>query len=135
MQSEYEQKHRISQVGSHHSFGDDEHYQSHIKSLELYGSDRIDLYHIMVRDVSLLHQEQLSGLRGRIIKSQQKVIEQKIYEQIKTYQVKQARGQTSNKLDYDDKVKIASKIYDNLCSSKLWQSLVVQDITYMQKLQ
>lgn len=135
LQSEYEQKHRISQVGSHHSFGDDEHYQSHIKSLESYGSDRIELYHIMVRDVSLLHQEQLSGLRGRIIKSQQKVIEQKIYEQIKTYQVKQARGQTSNKLDYDDKVKIASKIYDNLCSSKLWQSLAVQDITYMQKLQ
>ncbi|WP_341750074.1 toprim domain-containing protein [Candidatus Tisiphia endosymbiont of Sialis lutaria] len=135
LQSEYEQKHRISQVSSHHSFGDDEHYQSHIKSLESYGSDRIELYHIMVRDVSLLHQEQLSGLRGRIIKSQQKVIEQKIYEQIKTYQVKQARGQTSNKLDYDDKVKIASKIYDNLCSSKLWQSLAVQDITYMQKLQ
>ncbi|WP_341756114.1 MULTISPECIES: hypothetical protein [unclassified Candidatus Tisiphia] len=135
LQSEYEQKHRTSQVGAYHSFGDDEHYQSHIKGLESYGSDRIELYHVMVRDVSLLHQEQLTGIRGKIIKAHQKSIEQKIYEQIKTYQVKQARGQTSNKLDYDDKVKIAGKIYDNLCSSKLWQSLAVQDLTYVHKLQ
>lgn len=89
----------------------------------------------MVRDVSLLHQEQLSGIKGRTIKAYQRAIEQTVYQQIKTYQIRQARNQTSNKLDYDDKVKISSKIYDSLCRSKWWQSLVVKDLTYVQKVQ
>ncbi|MFU7503467.1 MAG: hypothetical protein ACE1S7_08880, partial [Candidatus Tisiphia sp.] len=125
LQHEYEQKQRtLSYDSSGRSFGYDDHYQSHIASLESYGADRVELYHIMVRDVSLLHQEQLSGIKGKIIKAYQRAIEQTVYQQIKTYQIRQARNQTSNKLDYDDKVKISSKIYDNLCSSKWWQSLV-----------
>ncbi|WP_341762941.1 MobA/MobL family protein [Candidatus Tisiphia endosymbiont of Melanophora roralis] len=136
LQHEYEQKQRtLSYDSSGRSFGYDDHYQSHIASLESYGADRVELYHIMVRDVSLLHQEQLSGIKGKIIKAYQRAIEQTVYQQIKTYQIRQARNQTSNKLDYDDKVKISSKIYDNLCSSKWWQSLVEKDLTYIQKLQ
>ncbi len=135
LQNEYEQKQRALDYGNAgRSFGEADHYQSHLTSLETYGSDRAELYQIMVRDVNLLHQEQLSRRGVRTTQTEQQAIYQEIYQQITTYQVRQTKGQASHKLDYDDQVKIASKIYDTLGSHQWWQSLVVQDLTHMHKL-
>jgi ATP-dependent exoDNAse (exonuclease V) alpha subunit len=71
---------------------------------------------ILIRDILLLHQMQVSNaIDTKLCNLHKEMVAQNIYQIFGSYR--------NSKIENNDKIKIASEVYDQCCSSKWWQDL------------
>ena len=117
-----------SKIQSFH--GDDnsnyQHFEDKLSSLNV--SNKVDIYRTLVRDVSLIHREQLASIALKLPAVHVELIAQTIYSIINSYRTQNGRGQNPLMLTNRDMEQIATKAYETLCKGDWWNNEIMKKI-------